>query len=307
MASADRKGILVVGDVMLDILVEPAVEPAEVERLDLTDLDHAPARIGLQVGGTGVNIAVAAARSGFQPVRLVWGGGTSRRGDLLAEAAGSAASEELRTAGVEVVTGKAGERAPGMAVIVHSGAVRRAMFADAGPNSIPMTPEAVDEAIQALAGCGSIIISGYALFRGSSAEGARRLIAAARSAGMNVVLDLVPHSAYRSVSPEVFEAALAEVDYLSSEFSTLLAFHRKRIGRTGRTEDGDADPPAVIERLLRHVSGLLVVWRASRYVVVDRDGFLDEGSIEQPEAPATHTGLSDRLLVTTLRDHFLKG
>jgi sugar/nucleoside kinase (ribokinase family) len=159
--------VVVVGDLAVDVLVAPSGPPAPGQDV--------PARITTSGGGAGANTAAWLAHLGVD-VTLV-----ARVGD---DAAGRAAVEELRAAGVRpAVAVDAG--APTAAVVVLLGADgERTMLSDRGaaahlaPSDLPPLP-----------GVDHLHLSGYVLLDAASRPAGLAALAAAHAAGVSTSLD----------------------------------------------------------------------------------------------------------------------
>jgi len=158
--------IVVVGDVAVDVLVEPrapAVAGADV-----------PARIRSAAGGAGANTAAWLAHLGAE-VTLV-----GRVGD---DAAGSAAVAALRAAGVHPELAVDRERATCAVVVLLDGG-ERTMHSDRGAAT------RLDPAdLPALDAADHLHLSGYVLLDASSRPAGRAALAAARAAGLSTSVD----------------------------------------------------------------------------------------------------------------------
>lgn len=158
--------IVVVGDLGVDVLVEPsspAVAGADV-----------PARIRIAPGGAGANTAAWLAHLGAE-VTLV-----ARIGD---DAAGRTADEELRTAGVHPVLTVDG-RHPTCTVVSLLGPGDRTLLSDRGAAAHLSAADLPD-----LRGNGHLHLSGYVLLDASSRDAGLAALAAARAAGLTTSVD----------------------------------------------------------------------------------------------------------------------
>jgi sugar/nucleoside kinase (ribokinase family) len=157
---------VVVGDVAVDVLVEPrtpAVPGADV-----------PARIRTRAGGAGANTAAWLAHLGAD-VTLV-----ARVG---ADAAGRAAADELQAAGVRPVLAVDPAR-PTCTVVVLLDGGERTMLSDRGAAA------ALDVAdLPPLAGADHLHLSGYVLLDPASRPAGVAALAAARAAGLTTSVD----------------------------------------------------------------------------------------------------------------------
>jgi sugar/nucleoside kinase (ribokinase family) len=279
----------IVGDVMLDIVAIPET-PA---RLDKVTVDYLDAAVNFHPGGTGLNLALAATNAGFAPVHLVCslGGPTWVRTLIL---------NRLRAAGAEAIVNTTADARMGIAIIGYLNGQDRVMLGDAGANRLVLSSATVRRACAVLRRSGVLIVSGYTLFRESTAPGVRQIMAAARACGAAVVLDLVPHTVYRTLPPGRFEALLPNVDYLSADINTLLGL----AGAPRWPGIGIGRARRIVTALLRQVRGLVVYLEDRTYWVVTRLGSHD-GALDQPADPRELRGQTDRVLITVLSSHLL--
>lgn len=158
--------VVVVGDVAVDVLVRPsrpAVPGADV-----------PARIRTTAGGAGANTAAWLAHLGAD-VTLV-----ARVGD---DAAGRAAADELRAAGVRPVLA-VDPHHPTCTVVALLGDGDRTLLSDRGAAAHLQPADLPD-----LDGAHHLHLSGYVLLDPSSRDAGRYALAAARAAGISTSVD----------------------------------------------------------------------------------------------------------------------
>jgi sugar/nucleoside kinase (ribokinase family) len=158
--------VVVVGDVAVDVLVEPrtpAVPGADV-----------PARIRSAAGGAGANTAAWLAHLGAE-VTLV--------GRVGADPAGTAAAADLRGAGIRPALA-VDPRLPTCAVVVLLDGGERTMLSDRGAAAW------LDPAdLPALDGADHLHLSGYVLLDETSRPAGRAALLAARAAGLSTSVD----------------------------------------------------------------------------------------------------------------------
>lgn len=261
---------MIVGDAMLDVIAEPAGEVRE--------LDHIEAAVSFVAGGSGVNLALAAIDAGFTPVSLVCSLGPEVYANRIIR-------DELRTAGVELIVNSVLDQPTGVAVVGYLADGSRIMFGSPGANGAPLANQTI------LAVCGImpdvVVVSGYMLFRPSTRESVLAIMRQASRRGVVVVLDLVPHSIHRQISPFEFRNLLSLVNFVAAERNTLIAF--------GET----------IDDLLTEVEGALEYQVGVRFRAVNRNGLCVDGEFSHPSHPRDLRGMTDRLLMSVLREHFL--
>jgi sugar/nucleoside kinase (ribokinase family) len=158
--------VVVVGDVAVDVLVEPcspAVPGADV-----------PARIRMRAGGAGANTAAWLAHLGAD-VTLV-----ARLGD---DPAGRAAVDDLRAAGVRPALAVDRDH-PTCTVVVLLADGDRTMLSDRGA-AARLAPADLPD----LEGADHLHLSGYVLLDPASRAAGRAALAAARAAGLSTSVD----------------------------------------------------------------------------------------------------------------------
>ena len=174
--------IVSLGDLALDVVVETEGDRAR-------DADT-PARIGVDAGGQGANVAAWAAVLGADACWL------GARGD---DAAGRLAAERLGDRGVElcgpIVSG------PGCVVVSLSEAGgARSMFPDRGVATLLAPDNLRDEWLR----CDHLHVSGYALLAEPVAAAAARAAELARENGAQVSVDLSSWSTVSQVGVDRF-------------------------------------------------------------------------------------------------------
>jgi ribokinase len=137
---ADRKPVVVVGSINIDLVANAERIPGEVETVQGS---------GFQThhGGKGANQAVAAARLGY-PVRMI-----GRVGD---DAFGGQLLDGLRSAGVDVAGVSTSPGSSGVAVIVVSERGENCIVIVPGANAL-LTPKDLDDNIEILRSAGILL------------------------------------------------------------------------------------------------------------------------------------------------------
>lgn len=161
-----RPRVVVVGDLAVDVLVEPrapAVPGADV-----------PARIRMRAGGAGANTAAWLAHLGAD-VTLV-----ARVGD---DPAGRAADDDLRTAGIRPALAVDPDH-PTCTVVVLLADSDRTMLSDRGAAA-----QLAPTDLPALDGADHLHLSGYVLLDPVSRAAGQAALTAARAAGLSTSVD----------------------------------------------------------------------------------------------------------------------
>ena len=196
--------ILSLGDLALDVVVETSVDRAR-------DADT-PARIGVDAGGQGANVAAWAAALGADAAWL------GARGD---DPAGQLAAERLAARGVElrgpVVSG------PGCVVVsLSEGGGARSMFPDRGVATRLDPGDVREDWLR----CDHLHVSGYALLAEPVADAALRAGELARRLGARVSVDLSSWSSIGQAGADRFanrvEALAPDVVFANEDEAGLL-------------------------------------------------------------------------------------
>jgi sugar/nucleoside kinase (ribokinase family) len=256
---------------MLDVVAEPKEE-------EVADLDFAEASISFHAGGSGVNLALAATEAGFTTPSLVCSLGKDHF-------ANSAIRAELDAAGVDLIANMVADQPTGVATIGYVSEVSRIMFAAPGANAAPLNQDTITDISRLRPDV--VIVSGYMLSRPSTRDSVLEIMEKAARNGATVVLDLVPHSIHGKITSAQFIQLLAVVDFLAGDRNTFKAF--------GESADS----------LLQHVDGVFEYEVNGRYQAFNRAGQRVEGEFPRPERRAMLRGMTDRLLISLLRDIFL--
>jgi ribokinase len=162
--------LVVLGDLMVDVIARVTGPPTPLNRGSDT-----PAKVSLQGGGSGANVAAWAAALGT-PVCFA-----CRVGDDLP---GRRAVDTLLEAGVKVHAAVDRQRPTGTCVVLVEPGGERTMLPDPGANDAP-----VDVPDAWLEPGGHLHVVGYSLLRDGARPGALAAIERAQAAGMTVSVD----------------------------------------------------------------------------------------------------------------------
>jgi sugar/nucleoside kinase (ribokinase family) len=188
--------VVVVGDVAVDVLVAPSTPP--VPGADV------PATITTTPGGAGANTAAWLAHLGADAVLV------ARVGD---DAAGRAAADDLRAAGVDARLAVDADAPTATVVVLLDG--DRTMLSDRGA-AARLSPADLPD----LTGADHLHLSGYVLLDPSSRAAGLAALAAARAAGLSTSVD--PQVA-PALGPE-FREWVRGVDLLLPNAAELAAY-----------------------------------------------------------------------------------
>jgi ribokinase len=177
--------VVVVGDVMTDVVASLSGPIAHGS--------DTPAGVVQRGGGAGANVAAWLARAGA-PVTLI-----GRVGD---DGAGRAATEDLRSEGVDARLAVDPARHTGTCVVLVDPGGERSMLPDAGANAGLEAAELPEDAAH-------LHLAGYALLHPGSRPAARAMLADASARGLTVSVD--PSSA----APLVRAGAAAFLEWIA--------------------------------------------------------------------------------------------
>lgn len=260
--------ILIIGDAMLDIVAVP--------RADISDMDYAEASISFQAGGSGVNLALAASSAGFRPVSLVCSLGSD-------DFPNSRIGQVLRAAEVSPIINQVVSQPTGVSIVAYLNKDSRMMLAEPGVNSAEFASSVIDAACTLLPDI--LVVSGYMLYRPSTRNAVLRIMSHASDSGTMVALDVVPHSMHREFPIHKLRELLGSVNFVAAQKETLAVLD-KEIG------------------VLSFAKGFLEYEVGTGYRVVTRRGTLATGELQRPSKRLELRGMTDRLLISVLRDYF---
>jgi len=187
---------MIVGDVMVDVLVEV--------RSAFAHASDTPSSIVTSPGGSAANQAVWLSRAGVG-VALVACAGLDPFGD--------AAIAELESDGVEVTFIARGPRATGTVVALVEPDGQRSMLTDRGAN-LELGATEVVAALSARDPVDHVHVSGYHLLDGATREAAVEALALAARLGATRSVDVSSAGPLRTMGPPEFLELVAGCDYL---------------------------------------------------------------------------------------------
>lgn len=243
--SAPRIAIYVVGDVMLDVVVQV--------QSPFSHASDTPSVISTSPGGAAANQCVAMARAGAI-VSLVGVVGNDPFGD--------AAVRALRAAGVDVGLLAHTDRSTGVVVALVEPDGQRSMLTDRGANL------ALDVAtVQALAThlasrASHLHVSGYCLLDDASRPAGRLALALARQCGATASVDASSAGPLRAVGADRFKEWVTGVDYLFCNEDE------------GKILTACTEPEAIAQHLLACAAEVVVTLGAAGALVATRRGEL---------------------------------
>jgi sugar/nucleoside kinase (ribokinase family) len=196
------KKAIVMGDVMIDVIVQPT-KP-------LAPTSDTPANVRVGRGGSGANVAVALARGGHDVTYV---------GVVGDDVAGEQFAADLRRAGVTPLLEKV-EGPTGVVVALIASDGQRAMMTDRGVNT-QLTLEAVLSALET--SFDHLHLSGYTLLDAATRRCGTTALERANSLGASTSVDVCSVGPLALVTAEVFlEAAQSSAMLIANEEEALL-------------------------------------------------------------------------------------
>jgi len=195
-----KRGAVVVGDVFVDCVGHLST-PQVTGLLRDPDADlHAFAPVAMEIGGAGVQFAVAARAAGFEPVTLI--GKVGGAGDGRPDEPGERARRFLMAHGVVPMLAVEAGGASGRALILYTPPDRRIMISDPLANTTLQASDIGPEMETAAREAAFVYVSGFVLLQPGRHAAAMCILAAGRAGGATTALDLVPHDIYRYLTYE---------------------------------------------------------------------------------------------------------
>jgi len=249
-------------------------------------------------GGTGFNIAEAAASEGYSPVKLIAKVGKSKIFDEL-DTIGALLVESLERVGVEPILASSPQVSTGTNVIVYTQSGTRMVFSDNIAETSFVTNDVTSEMLEAVENSSMTFVSGFSLLTEAQASATCKLINAASAAGSLVVLDVVPHQIYKHVSTEAFRRYTDSVHVLISEINTIRRLFPES------TQMSTFDIGEFAELLLEIYPVVLLRPSNDVQYLFDRSGLIEMTQTNFSSLQgAKKRGFSDRLSVHVLYKHF---
>ncbi len=252
--------VVVIGDLMTDVVAWASAP--------LAHASDTPAQITTHPGGGGANVAARLAALGV-PALLV-----ARAGN---DAAGRAAIEELRAAGVRTSVAVDPVRPTGTCVVIVEETGERTMLPDRGANAA-LTP--ADLPVEELRAATHLHLSGYTLLDPGSRAAGLVALEHAREAGLSVSVD--PASA----APIEVTGARAFLDWVRHA-DVLLPNVEEAVALTGAR-----DPQAAAWALARDGRDVVITLGADGALWSDGEQVVRAAAADAP-APVDSTGAGD--------------
>jgi ribokinase len=200
-----KTGVVVLGDVMLDIVTMLSDEPAHGS--------DTASRISLRPGGSAANVAAWLAAGGT-PATFV--------GRVGSDETGRQAVAALRNVGVDTRITVDAVRPTGTCVVLVHPDGERTMFPEVGANA-KLSVRDVEAALAGAPDSWHLHVSGYALLSGAR-EAALRAVGVARSSGASTSVTCASAAPLRRIGPATFLELAADVEmiFANSEEAELL-------------------------------------------------------------------------------------
>jgi sugar/nucleoside kinase (ribokinase family) len=262
--------VVVVGDVMVDVLVEV--------RAAFAHASDTPSRITTAPGGSAANQAVWLARAGAQ-VALVAAVGADPFGDVALAA--------LHSEGVEPLVIRSSERPTGTVVALVEPDGQRSMLTDRGANLL-LDAESLRGALESRGRVDHVHVSGYCLLDALTRPAGLTALALAEPLDATRSVDVSSVGPLRAIGPGRFLAQVAGCDYLLCNLEE------------GEGLSGAHGADAVLAALAPSFREIVLTLGARGAAVLDRDGALHRTGA-RGSAVADTVGAGDALCGTYLR------
>jgi sugar/nucleoside kinase (ribokinase family) len=198
----NKKRVVVLGDVMLDVVVQPIGRVAPTS--------DTVANIRVLRGGAGANLAVALGACGHDVLYV------GACGD---DAASHVFVESLREGGVATQLQRV-DVPTGTVVAMIAGDGQRAMLTDRGANTRLDDSFVTEQLLEAF---DHLHVSGYLLLDAATRSVGRRALEVARARGVSTSVDVCSLAPLMRVTPEVFVAAVESASMLFANEEEALA------------------------------------------------------------------------------------
>jgi hypothetical protein len=281
---------------MLDVVT--FLEPYTLA--EVRNLKHVRRGINLLPGGSGSTFALGAVQEGFDEVCLIGkiGADSESKADLAAQLVLNQLADFKIGTHVAFDAGKP----TGTVMIMYLPDDERLLVAEIGANSSFCIAD-VTPAMERCVECSDVLfISGYGLLDKVRAQAIIYLMRKARDAGCLVVLDVVPHSIYKTMDTDAFLTLTEPVHVIAAEVNTM---KRMFLSGVDRLPESNVPILKVADHIFDYYDAAILQPELAHQVVIDRRGI-----IEAWETGAGHLtsrqlrGFNDRVIARSLLRHY---
>lgn len=293
--------VAVIGDLLLDVIAHVTAFSAQ----RAISLKSIQAPVSLRPGGTGVVFALSAKSVGFDPVWLLGTVGADQSNTPnRADPAGQIILQGLRQSGVEPIVEFNRKEGTGAVMILHLSDDQRILIADKGANVSFGIDKLSEKVKQVLKNAQLLFVSGYSLLNSEQAKAVIHMMDISRSHGHLVILDLVPHTTFANLKPEIYEQYTRSADILVSETNTLRRIFLSELTSTTEKFSEEQVYQMADQMLKRHKAAILRLDNDHQYFF-DRKGLIEKRETGYGQAAIEErTGFLDRLTAKELFLHY---
>lgn len=269
------QAIAILGDISLDVVT---YLDASLEERDALHRIVAP--IAVWPGGTGVQLALAAADAGIPSVNLLGrvGSAPGRGGSI--DLAARFVLDAVMARGIRPVLASPASAPTGRVMITYLRDDTRIMVVDAGANRILTATDLTPTMLEVAASCDCTVVSGYTMFNLEQTAAAQALCKAAADARRLVAVDVVPHAISRQLAPSIFYAMTTSAHLVISEVGTMTRL------LWDQSFDGTEDAiRRISEELLVSFPSVLLRPDNHRQILFDRGGVVEDGATGYSRVP----------------------
>lgn len=209
----------VVGDIFDDYIADLTADYRCIEYIGRGSGYDVASGVAHEVGGAGLQFAIAAVECGVGNVTLIGKVGGAAP-DLL-DMGGYRAKSYLDSRHVQSFLATDVMRHTGRAIISYLPEGRRLMISDVGANATLCLDDLTDSMYDAVAESDLLYVSGFSLVQRERREATLALVKHAKSHGVVMAFDVVPHELDRYIEPSmVVTVVMGSADWVFAEAST---------------------------------------------------------------------------------------
>jgi sugar/nucleoside kinase (ribokinase family) len=196
--------VVTIGDINIDwiINIEDINKPIHSLWLEAKDC------ISFRLGGSGSIFAIGAKNAGFRSCLI---------GKVGNDPFGSFGKEYLEQKGINLLLSIDTQMDTGKVIILRDTNDKKAMISHRGAN-VNLRPDEIDR--QVIENCDLLFISGYTLLEAPQSEASLEAVQIAKSKGIFVILDVVPHRVFAGDLSKDYYRCLSLVDSVVLELGT---------------------------------------------------------------------------------------
>jgi sugar/nucleoside kinase (ribokinase family) len=194
--------IVAIGDIFVDCISDLTAPKYQEVIENVKSSTNIFASVDVQVGGAGLQFAVAAKAAGFEISTLIGkiGGRLDKSQTIVPDLPGNLAIEYLQQHGVHPLLVTDPESETGRIIIIFLPNDRRLMLSDRLANTLFTSSDISPEMKLAVRNADLVHVSGYTFLQESRRVAMLELMRYAREGSGKIALDFVPHDLYKYIS-----------------------------------------------------------------------------------------------------------